>query len=190
MVERQHRMGFAATKVGLQLYHRITTPLCHASHGTNQHLLQTFGQISTAEKLNRVTILIGTFTKMHLPEVGGKLSLLVTATGHIVMRHNYLPPRLEHTGHPGFERNTRRFSALSPRLLIKAETQQLHLRPLHLITLRCRDSSKQAANGVQCAIGIIAGKKFLMGPFVAAVTNFRHKATFRKTQCIAEHVVP
>ena len=129
-------MGFATAEVGLQLHHRITAPLGHASHSANQHLLQAFGQIGAAEKLNRVTILVSPFTKMHLPEIGCELSLLVSATGHIIMRHHHLPPRLEHSCYPGFERNTGGFSALSPRMLIKTVTQQLHLCLLHLIGLR------------------------------------------------------
>lgn len=49
MVERQHGMGFAAAKIGLQLHNRIAALTRQALYRADQHAVKTFGEIGAAE---------------------------------------------------------------------------------------------------------------------------------------------
>src|SRR3990172_1486292 len=97
MVERQHRVRLSATEVGLELHHRVAALSREPLHRTDEELLQALGEIGTAEELGRLLVLVGTFAKVHLPEVCSELGLLVPAAGYILVRVHHLAPWLEVT---------------------------------------------------------------------------------------------
>ncbi|MND29040.1 hypothetical protein D3C80_195390 [compost metagenome] len=57
MVERQHRMGFAAAEIGLQLDHWITACSGQAFCSPRQQSAETVGEVGPAEELFRVGVL-------------------------------------------------------------------------------------------------------------------------------------
>ena len=74
---------------------------------------------------------------MDLPEVGGKLCLLVAPARHIGVRRDDLAPWLERTGRRRLDEGTARLTLLAAHLLVKREPPQLHLHLADLVGL-CR----------------------------------------------------
>lgn len=68
MIERQHRVGLATTEVGLQLHDRIAALPGDALHAADQQALQALREERTAKELGRLSILVGDFPQMDLPE--------------------------------------------------------------------------------------------------------------------------
>ena len=80
MVEREHRMRFAAAEVRLELNDRITTLSCEPADGTNEQIAEAMRQKCATEKLYRMFVFGGNSGVVHerdLPEVGSELGLLV-----------------------------------------------------------------------------------------------------------------
>ena len=190
MIQRQHRVRLAAAEIGLQLHDRIAAPDGQPAHGADQHLLQAGGQVGTAEELHRVAVFVRAFAQVHLPQVGGKLGLLVAATGHVFMRHHHFAPGFEAGRHAAFDGDARRLAFLTARLLVEAHAQQFHLHLLHLVGLRCRDGGQQSSDGIERPVGIVAGEGFLMCPSVAHGQNLIHQAALCLTENLAKHVTP
>jgi hypothetical protein len=57
VVKRQHRVGFAAAEVGLELHHRITALTRDAPHRTDEQTLEALREVSPAEEFGRLLIL-------------------------------------------------------------------------------------------------------------------------------------
>jgi len=55
---------------------------------------QPLGDERAAKELGRVLVLVRPLILVHLPEIGGKLGLLITTACHIFMWGHYLTPRL------------------------------------------------------------------------------------------------
>ena len=93
MVEREHGVGLAATKVGLELDDRVSAGSREAAQGASEQRFETLGQVGAGEELSRVLVLRGGATKVDLLEVGRKLGVLVNPLGHVVVRGNDVTPR-------------------------------------------------------------------------------------------------
>ena len=139
VIQGQHGMGLAATKVCLQLHHRVTAAPVQTQDRINQQLFQAVGQVGAAEKLQRLAVLGGALALVHLGEVGGELRLLVTATGHILVRSNHLTPGFQVACGAGVQRQTGLLPALTPGLFIKTRAQQFQPESLNCTGFRGRN---------------------------------------------------
>src|ERR1700687_4289909 len=119
MVEGQHRVGLAAAKVVLQRYDRIAALAGEAPNGTGKKPLQAFGQGRAAEELDRLPVLVRALTQMHLPQAGGKLSPLVTAGGHVLVRLHHLAPGYESARDLTLDGRARALALLAAHLLVE-----------------------------------------------------------------------
>ena len=90
MPERHHRVGLAAAEVGLQFDNRASTLAGKPYQCAGQQPLEPFGDERAAEELGRILILVGAFVLIDLPQVGGKLGLLVGALHHVAVRSDHL----------------------------------------------------------------------------------------------------
>src|SRR5262245_51034769 len=120
MIESQHGVGLTATEVRLQLHYRIALLPAQSLHSPGKQALQASCQISAAEELRRLFVLVGSFTHVDLPQVCSKLGLLVAPARHVLMRSYYLAPRLQVASGLAFNGCTRGLALLAANLLIKA----------------------------------------------------------------------
>ena len=58
VVEGEHRVGLAASEVGLELDHRVAAFAVQAPHGAGQHALEAVGQVGPSEELDRIPVLV------------------------------------------------------------------------------------------------------------------------------------
>ena len=78
-------MGLAATKVGLKLDDSISSVTGQTLHCSDQKPIQGFSQVGTAEEFDGITVLVGAFTEVYLPNVRGELGLLEAATRYVLV---------------------------------------------------------------------------------------------------------
>ena len=91
VVQRQHRVGLGVAEIGLKLHHRVAAITRDALHAAHEQALQALGEVGAAEELLRPLVLVRAPPWVHLPDVGGELSLLVAPARHIgVEWPNYL----------------------------------------------------------------------------------------------------
>jgi len=107
----------------------------------------------STEELRRVLVFRRAFAQMHLPQIGGKLRLLIAAARHVVVRHHDLAPWFQAADHARFDGCAGRLSLFAARLVVKAHTQQLHLHLLDVVGLGRGNSGQQAADGIKGAVG-------------------------------------
>ena len=88
-------MRLAAAEIGLQLDDRVASLAGQSQHGLRQQPAQALGEEGPAEELGRVLVLVRSFSLVDLPQVGGELGLLVAAGGHVRVRGDDFPPRLQ-----------------------------------------------------------------------------------------------
>ena len=69
VINGQHRMGFTATKVGLQLHYRIFSFTGQSLDTTDQQPPQAFRKVSPTEKFQRFAALIHTFTQVYRQQI-------------------------------------------------------------------------------------------------------------------------
>jgi hypothetical protein len=127
---------------------------------------------------------------MHLPQVGGKLGLLVAAAGHVFVRHHHFAPRLEAARHAAFDGGAGRLALLAARLLVEAHAQQLGLHLLDFAPPAGGNRRQQACGRIERAVGVVAGEGFLMRPAVAHGQQFIHQAALRLAENLAKHLAP
>ena len=190
MIQRQHRVRFTATKIGLQLHHRVAALAGQALHAAHQQPLQAFRQKRAPKKLHRFAVFIAAFAQMHLPQVSGKLGLLVTSARHVGMRRNHLAPRFKHAGRCGLDQRAARLALFATHLLIHRQPAQFRLDAVDLVGLRRGDSRKQTRHRVERAVGVVAAKWLLVRPFVALITQLLHQTALGTPQRFAEDCVP
>ena len=182
VVQGEHRVGLAAAEVRLELDYRVAGSAAEALHGPRQHALQTLGQMRAPEELDRIAVLVGSFSQMHLPEIGGKLGLLVPPARHVPVRRDDLPPRLQGGGCGALDGEARLLAPLAPRLLVEADAQQLHLEPVHVLRLGGRHRRQQAVCRVEDTVGVVAGERFLMRPPVPVSAQLPDEAALRRAE--------
>ena len=95
VIEREHRVRLAAAEIGLELHDRITARAVEALNRSDQEPPQALREISAAEKFDRILVFVGSLAEVNLPEVCGEFGLLIPAAGHILVRRDHFPPRLE-----------------------------------------------------------------------------------------------
>ena len=128
---------------------------------------------------------------MHLPEVSGKLRLLVAAARHIGMRRYDLAPGLERAGRRRLDQRAARLALLATHLLVVGQPTQLHLHSADLVGLRCRrHGCQQPRHRVERAVGVVAREWLLVRPSVPDVNEFEHEVPVGPTQDGAEHRTP
>ena len=190
VIEGQHGMGLAAAEIGLQLHDGIAALAGQAAHRPDQHPLQAFGQVGTAEELDRIPVFSRAFAQMHLPEVGSELGLLIPAACHILVGRHDRPPGFQARGGRALDRQAGLFAPFASRLFVEAHPQQFHLDLVDLVGLRCRDRGQQPAGRVQDAVGIIAGKVLLVRPLVAVPTQLTDETTLGGPKGVPKDIVP
>ena len=152
--------------------------------------LQPFGDERAAEELGRVLVLFRPFVLIDLPQVGGKLGLLVGALHHVAVRSDHFTPRFQpalRLALGGDERSLPHFAAS---LLVELQSQQVHPHLADLFGFGCRDGGKQPLHAVQRPVGVAARKGFLVCPLVANVAQFADQAPLRRPQCLGEYDIP
>jgi hypothetical protein len=120
-------VGFAATEVRLELHHRVATLASEALDRAHQQALQTLGEVGTAKKLHRVPVLVRPLAEVHLPQISGKLGLLVAATGHIPMRRHDLAPRLQVARSGAFDGRASAPAPVVAYLFVEDRAPEFHL---------------------------------------------------------------
>ena len=113
-------MGLSPAEVGLELHHGIAPSTPQPLHRSCEKVFQALGEKSPPEKFNRLTILIRAFTQMHLPEISGKLRLLISPTGYILVRGDYFAPGFEARANLTLYRSASGTSLLGAHLLVEA----------------------------------------------------------------------
>ena len=190
MVEGEHGVGLAAPEVGLQLNDGVAAPTREAADCPDLQALQAFRQVGPPKELDRIPVLVRPFTQVHLPEVGCELGLLVAPARDVLVGCDDLPPWLEAGGGSASHSSARLPAPFPTRLLVEADSQQLHLEPFELVRLRRRYRGEETAHRIKCPIGIIAGEALLVGPPVAVVTQLTDETPVRPPENRAKDFVP
>ena len=133
MIKREHQVRLAAAEIRLELHHRIARIFPEPLERAREQTLETLREESAAKKLHRVAVFVAALAEIDLPQVSGKLSLLVAALRHVAVRRHHLAPRFECALGLTFERSACRAAFLAPHLLVKFQPQQFLLRLLQLV---------------------------------------------------------
>ena len=178
MVQRQHRVRLAAAKVGLKLDHRIATDARHTPGCRGKQVLEPFSQVGAAEKLGGFQVLIRAQARVDLVEICRELGLLVSAAGHVLVRVDDLPPRLEAAGDRALDSRASDLALLAAHLLVEDKAAKLHLHLADFIGLGRGHRSQQPSHRVECPIRVVTGEHLLVRPLVALVTDLVDQAAF------------
>ena len=81
-------------------------------------------QIGATEELDRVAVLVRPLSHMHLPQICGKLGLLVASAGYIFVRGDHLAPGLEVACGRALDCGASTLAFLAAHLLVKAQSQE------------------------------------------------------------------
>ena len=95
VIQRQHRVGFATTKVGLQLDDWFAALFVEALQSNAQQIFQSVGDVSAPVELHRIGVFPAADATQHLIEICSELSLLVFALDHVSVRRDHLSPGFE-----------------------------------------------------------------------------------------------
>lgn len=94
MVQRNQAVGFAAAKAGSGLDDGVAALAVAAADSRNQQIADAAGNVSAAEKLQRVAVHRRGGAVINLLQVGGKVGLPERPLGHIRLgRHRLMPRR-------------------------------------------------------------------------------------------------
>ena len=132
MIQGEHGVGLAAPEVGLQLNDGIAAPTREAVDCSDQQALQAFREVGPPKELDRVPVLVRPFADVHLPEIGGEFGLLIAPARDVLVGRDDLPPWLEAGGDSASDGGARLPAPFPTRLLVEADSQQLHLEALEL----------------------------------------------------------
>ena len=192
MVQRQHRVGLAASEVRLQLHHRITASSGQPLGGAGQQRAQTIGQIGAGEELGRVAVFRRRAAIVHLGKIGRKLGLLEIAGRHVLVRLDHLAPR-QQPGHGVHHdlRPRRLFPLFVPLQLgeLGAQDRVTHRADL-FGCLACAHRLQQPPHAVQRPLGVVIGELAVMGQGVAHIDQLVHHRAVRPVQYVAERLIP
>ena len=108
---------------------------------------------------------------MNLPEIGRELGLLVAAAGHVLVRGHDLAPRLQASGRLALDGGPGALPLFAPHLLVEDQPAQFHFHLVDFVRLRGGNGRQKPRNGIERAVGIIAGEWLLMRPAVAIATE-------------------
>ena len=137
MPQGQHRVGLAATEVGLQVDDRggVLVP-ADPLHRPGQQIPQPVGQVGAAEELHRVAVLVIGLPGGHGVQVRGELRGVESPGLHIRVRSQDLPPWFQavHRHRRDGRRTAHRADDL-PVLLVCGQPPQVHPNPANLVGL-------------------------------------------------------
>ena len=190
MPKRHHGVRLAAAEVGLQFDDWISTLAGKPDQCAGQQPLQSFGDECAAIEFRWVLVLFRTFVLIDLPQIGGKLGLLVGAFHHVAMRSDHFTPRFQSALRLALGGDERRLPHFAASLLVELQSQQIHPHLANLFGFGCRDCGKQPLHAVKRPVGIAARKGFLVCPLVANVAQFADQAPFRRSQRLGEYDIP
>ena len=177
-------------KLGLKLDDRVAAVPGESLHRPDEHPLQAFGQEGPPEELNGLAVLGNSFTNVDLPEVRGKLRLLVATARYVFVGARDLAPRLELSGGLTLDGRSRALSLLVAHLLIEAQAQELHLHLLDVARLWRRHRRKEARGGVEGTVSVVARERLLVSPAVANITKLADECALRLAEHLPEDAVP
>ena len=92
VVKRQHRVGFAATEIGLKFNDWIAAAAGQPLGCTDQQCAEAFRQIRAAKKLPRIAIFRRGAARMDFGKVGSEFRLLELARGDVLVRLDDFAP--------------------------------------------------------------------------------------------------
>jgi hypothetical protein len=190
VVEREHRVRLPAAEVRLELNDRVAALARDPQDGAREEALQAVREVSTPEELDGIAVLVRPLAEVNLPQVGGKLGLLVPSARDVLVRRHDLAPRLQGPGGGALDRRARALSLLAPDLLVEADAQELHLHLLELGALGRRHAREEAARRVEGSVGIVARERLLVSPAVSLVAELAHEGPLRWAERLPEDVVP
>ena len=184
MIERQHRVGLAAAEIGLQLDDRVASLAGQSQHGLRQQPAQALGQEGPAEELGRVLVLVRSLSLINLPEVGGELGLLVAAGGHVRVRGDDFPPRLQgrravcprSAGTDFLRISWRRCSSNMVRI------RSMRIWPTSVAGFGGRDGVEQPLHRIERPDGVVAAELLVVRPAVANVPQLADEAPLGMAQ--------
>ena len=137
-----------------------------------------------------VAILGSSLAQVHLPEVRRELGLLVSAACHVLMRADHFSPRGETARRMALNWSPRGPAPLRSRLLVEAHPQEFHLHALDLGGLRGGNGRQEPVRRIESAVGVVAGKCFLVRPAIPDLPQFAHQAPFGMSKGIPIDVIP
>ena len=191
VIQRQHGVRFPASEVGLELHHRIAASVCNPLHGLRQQAFQAFGKVSAAKEFLRISVFVGPFAKMGLPQVCGEFGLLVPPARHVLMRRNDFAPGRKRGVCGCFDQRPARLAFFTAHLFVVDKPAQFFLHAVDFVgLLRCRDGGEQSKRRIEDAIRIVAREGFLVRPPVSPFEEFRNQTAFGVAQRYAEHFPP
>ena len=153
MIEGQHRVGFAATEVGLQLDHRFAALAVEPFEGDAQQGSHAGGDEGAAVELAGIGVLLAADATAHLVEVGGELGLLILAGGYIGVGRDHLAPGQQTGLHLVLNRHLIAGAIAGP--IVEHLLLQLFSQPTdRLGGLRRCDVAAEAGGGVEGAVGV------------------------------------
>ena len=94
VVQRQHRVGLAATEVGLKVHHRARAGFpVQASQRPRQQVAQALGEVGASEELDRIAVLgARRLTRVDKVKVGRELRGGERAARHVIVGPDHLTP--------------------------------------------------------------------------------------------------
>ena len=184
-------MRFAAAEVRLQLDNGVAPIAIEAQDRLRQQPPQPFGQKRATEELGRVLVFVRAFALIHLPQVGGKLRLLIPSAGDVGMRRHDFSPRFQPSLRLPFGRLECLFPHLRAALFIEQGPHQVHA---HLTDFSSRIGGghrvQQPFHRVEGANGVVAAELLVVGPVVANVPQLTDDAPLGMPQRILEDGIP
>ena len=187
VVKGEHRVSLAATEIGLQVDRRRRVEITRDSaQRLAQQVLQPHREIGALEELHRVGVLRSALALSDLGEVRGELRGVEIAAGHVRVRDEHLPPRLQPlSGHTGRRRDV---TCGSARLGLDHGTLMLQTGAAYLVhqVLVRADGREQSLGGVQGAARVIGVERGVMRPVVADVVQLSDVVAGRRRQRVPE----
>ena len=136
MIQGQHRVGFAATEIGLKLDNRVAVIVGEAPYAVDQEPPQAAGQKGATENSVGILVFGDPAPQVDLPEVSCELSLLILAAGHVLMRTYHLPPRWQPTRRLVVRQRVGGPAPLGAGLLVETQPEQFHFHCFNVGSLR------------------------------------------------------
>ena len=186
--QRQHRVGLAATEVGLEVDDRRGVVVAgEAAHRPADQVAETFGEVGALEELDRVGVVgVDLAARGDLVEVGGELGGVEVAGGDVVVRLEHLAPRLEPARCLGVVDRGLEDLLVVP---VGRDPPQVQADRLDLVSLRgLAQQRHQPLSRVERAVGVVVGERAVVRPGVAGVLQLGGERLANPTQGVGERI--
>ena len=169
--QREHRVGLAATEVGLQVHDRggVLVPGEAAQRPLDQ-VAEAVGQVGAGEELDRVGVVAARLDAVRdLVQVSGELGRLEVPGRDVVVGRQDLPPGSQ----PGRLRSVHSSPQGAAVVLVGGHPAQVEPDAAHLLGGLGRvDRCQQPFGRVERAVGVVVGEGVVVRPLVAGLTEF------------------